>query len=30
VVPSNHMGRLEDIFFALTHILCYAFIEEPK
>jgi D-sedoheptulose 7-phosphate isomerase len=29
VVPSNHMGRLEDSFFAITHILCYAFIEEP-
>jgi D-sedoheptulose 7-phosphate isomerase len=29
LVPSNHMGRLEDIFFALTHVLCYAFIEEP-
>lgn len=27
-VPSNHMGRLEDCFFILTHILCYAFIEE--
>lgn len=29
VVPSNHMGRLEDCFFILTHILCYAFMEEP-
>ena len=29
LVPSNHMGRLEDSFFAVTHILCYAFIEEP-
>jgi D-sedoheptulose 7-phosphate isomerase len=29
LVPSNHMGRLEDSFFAITHILCYAFIEEP-
>jgi D-sedoheptulose 7-phosphate isomerase len=27
VVPSKHMGRLEDCFFALTHILCYAFID---
>lgn len=27
LVPSNHMGRLEDSFFAITHILCYAFIE---
>jgi D-sedoheptulose 7-phosphate isomerase len=29
LVPSKHMGRLEDSFFAVTHILCYAFIEEP-
>ena len=28
LVPSDHMGRLEDSFFILTHILCYAFIEE--
>ncbi len=28
VVPSLHMGRLEDCFFILTHILCYAFMEE--
>ena len=28
LVPSGHMGRLEDSFFAITHILCYAFIEE--
>lgn len=27
LVPSTHMGRLEDSFFALTHILVYAFIE---
>ncbi len=27
LVPTNHMGRLEDCFFALTHVLCYAFIE---
>ena len=27
LVPSGHMGRLEDSFFAITHILCYAFIE---
>ena len=26
-VPSDHMGRLEDSFFIITHILCYAFIE---
>ena len=28
LVPSNHMGRLEDSFFIMTHILCYAFMEE--
>lgn len=27
VVPSSHMGRLEDCFFVITHILCYAFME---
>jgi len=27
LVPSSHMGRLEDCFFVLTHVLCYAFIE---
>jgi D-sedoheptulose 7-phosphate isomerase len=27
-VPSDHMGRLEDSFFVITHILCYAFIED--
>lgn len=27
-VPSSHMGRLEDAFFIMTHILCYAFIED--
>ena len=27
VVPSSHMGHLEDCFFIMTHILCYAFIE---
>lgn len=26
-VPSNHMGRLEDSFFIITHILCYVFME---
>lgn len=25
--PSRHMGRLEDCFFILTHVLCYAFME---
>ncbi|MDE0299910.1 MAG: SIS domain-containing protein [Candidatus Poribacteria bacterium] len=28
LVPSSHMGHLEDCFFAMTHVLCYAFIEE--
>ena len=27
-VPSGHMGHLEDCFFIMTHILCYAFIEK--
>jgi D-sedoheptulose 7-phosphate isomerase len=27
VVPSRHMGRLEDCFFIFTHVLCYAFME---
>ena len=27
-VPATHMGRLEDSFFALTHILMYACMEE--
>ena len=26
-VPSTHMGRLEDCFFVMTHVLCYAFME---
>lgn len=26
-VPSRHMGRLEDCFFIMTHVLCYAFME---
>jgi len=26
-VPATHMGRLEDSFFVLTHILMYAFME---
>lgn len=29
-VPSNHMGHLEDCFFIITHILCYAFMEDEK
>lgn len=29
LVPSRHMGRLEDCFFILTHVLCYAFMEAP-
>ncbi|MBN2295901.1 MAG: SIS domain-containing protein [Pirellulales bacterium] len=28
VVPSSHMGHLEDSFFIMTHVLCYAFIEK--
>jgi D-sedoheptulose 7-phosphate isomerase len=27
LVPSSHMGRLEDCFFVMTHVLCYAFME---
>jgi D-sedoheptulose 7-phosphate isomerase len=27
-VPSHHMGRLEDCFFVMTHIMAYAFMEE--
>jgi D-sedoheptulose 7-phosphate isomerase len=27
LIPSRHMGRLEDCFFIVTHILAYAFIE---
>ncbi|MDP7276628.1 MAG: SIS domain-containing protein [Planctomycetaceae bacterium] len=27
-VLSSHMGRLEDCFFIMTHVLCYAFIED--
>ncbi len=26
-VPSRHMGRLEDCFFIMTHIIVYAFME---
>jgi D-sedoheptulose 7-phosphate isomerase len=26
LVPSGHMGRLEDSFFIITHILCYTFM----
>lgn len=28
LVPSMHMGHLEDAFFVMTHIMCYAFIED--
>ena len=28
LVPSTHMGRLEDCFLAVSHVLCYAFIEK--
>jgi D-sedoheptulose 7-phosphate isomerase len=27
LVPTDHMGHLEDAFFVITHILVYAFIE---
>jgi D-sedoheptulose 7-phosphate isomerase len=27
LVPTDHMGHLEDAFFVVTHILVYAFIE---
>lgn len=27
LIPTMHMGHLEDCFFILTHVLCYAFIE---
>ncbi len=28
LVPSGHMGRLEDSFFIITHILCYTFMQK--
>ena len=28
LVPSSHMGRLEDCFFIMTHIICYALMED--
>ena len=28
LVPSSHMGRLEDTYFLLTHLLVYPFIED--
>jgi D-sedoheptulose 7-phosphate isomerase len=27
-VPGSHMGHLEDCFFAMAHMLCYAFIDK--
>jgi D-sedoheptulose 7-phosphate isomerase len=27
-VPNTHMGRLEDCFFILTHVMMYAFMEK--
>lgn len=27
LVPETHMGRLEDCFFVVTHLLCYAFVD---
>lgn len=26
-VPNSHMGRLEDCFFVMTHVIAYAFME---
>jgi len=28
LVPSGHMGHLEDCFYMMTHVLCYAFIDD--
>ena len=28
LVADTHMGRLEDCFYAMTHVLCYAFIDD--
>ena len=28
LVPSGNMGHLEDCFYMMTHILCYAFIDD--
>ena len=28
ILPTSHMGHLEDSFFIIVHILCYAFIED--
>lgn len=28
LVPSSHMGHLEDCFFVMTHVMCYAFMED--
>ncbi len=30
LVDSEHMGNLEDGFFVITHILCYAFMEDEE
>jgi D-sedoheptulose 7-phosphate isomerase len=30
LVPGKHMGRLEDCFFIVTHILAYALMEEES
>ncbi len=30
LVPTDHMGRLEDCFFVITHVLCYACMEKPS
>jgi len=30
VIPSEHYGRVEDAHMTICHMLCYAFIENPK
>ena len=30
LVPTDHMGRLEDAFFLVTHVLCYACMGKPQ
>jgi D-sedoheptulose 7-phosphate isomerase len=29
LIPESHMGRLEDCFYILTHVIAYAFIDRP-
>jgi D-sedoheptulose 7-phosphate isomerase len=28
LIPETHMGRLEDVFFALTHLITFSFIDQ--